>query len=389
MKYNDEYLKTICEENNCIFCFSQIEQVNNKSRRYIYYICNKHSKFGEQKLTVEKFASNKKKCQYCNHSKLKEIFAEEVASITPTIQVLDEYSTWNTPVLCKCLKCGHEWKGRVTVLLYGGDCPKCARKKANAAERLSMVEVEKRIKNAFPNAMIIGEYKGVHSLLRCKCLIHKCEWESTPAHLFKGEAGCPECKKEKMRDIFALGQEEFETIAKEKNPNIIIKGKYVNRDTNLKCFCLVHKNTFYANPRSLMYKSGNVCPLCFQSMGEQRLISLLKNNGYKVSLQYKFDDCVYKKPLRFDAYDCEHKIAYEYQGEQHYRPINFNGYDVKKSEEEFELNQIRDQIKRDYCKKNNIHLIEIPYWEYDNMEEILRRTWITYCSSHESILSCE
>jgi hypothetical protein len=28
-------------------------------------------------------------------------------------------------------------------------------------------------------------------------------------------------------------------------------------------------------------------------------------------------------------------------------------------------------MKRDYCKKNNIKLIEIPYWDFDNIEEIL------------------
>ena len=35
--------------------------------------------------------------------------------------------------------------------------------------------------------------------------------------------------------------------------------------------------------------------------------------------------------------------------------------------------EIRDTIKNDYCKKNNINLIRIPYWEFDNIEKILNR----------------
>ena len=30
-----------------------------------------------------------------------------------------------------------------------------------------------------------------------------------------------------------------------------------------------------------------------------------------------------------------------------------------------------DNIKSQYCKDNNIKLIRIPYWEYDNINEIL------------------
>ena len=33
----------------------------------------------------------------------------------------------------------------------------------------------------------------------------------------------------------------------------------------------------------------------------------------------------------------------------------------------------RDEIKTQYCKENNIKLIRIPYWEFDNIEEILNR----------------
>ena len=50
----------------------------------------------------------------------------------------------------------------------------------------------------------------------------------------------------------------------------------------------------------------------------------------------------------------------EYQGEQHYKPVEFFG-----GREKLKLQQINDDIKRTYCRVNNIPLIEIPYWEED------------------------
>ena len=32
-----------------------------------------------------------------------------------------------------------------------------------------------------------------------------------------------------------------------------------------------------------------------------------------------------------------------------------------------------EERKTQYCKENNIKLIRIPYWEFDNIEEILNR----------------
>ena len=39
--------------------------------------------------------------------------------------------------------------------------------------------------------------------------------------------------------------------------------------------------------------------------------------------------------------------------------------------DEFVNQKMRDTIKAIYCKENNIKLIRIPYWEYDNIEKII------------------
>jgi hypothetical protein len=49
-------------------------------------------------------------------------------------------------------------------------------------------------------------------------------------------------------------------------------------------------------------------------------------------------------------------ICIEYDGEEHFRYVEIWG-----GEEEFENIKIRDQIKNEYCKNNNIRLIRIKY----------------------------
>jgi len=374
-KYSDEYLSQLCDENDCTLIKVQSEDRSGKTRRIIYYSCNKHLQYGEQSLCVEKFVSNKKKCQYCNHSSLKKTFAEEVKRISPSITVVGDYKEWNSPVECICDDCGYKWKGRAAVLLYGGKCPKCARREANVKESLSIDVIKERLSEVNKDIMIIGDYHGIHKKIECLCLIDGTKWEPIVSHLLSGECSCPTCKRERMRARSALSQEQFVSKAEVKNPNIKIVGKYVNNNTPVLCTCKIHGGDILANPRTILYKYGHLCPMCTQSIGESKLLKLLEKYNIGYISQYSFSDCKRINKLRFDAYDEVNKIAYEYQGEQHYRLADFSSKGREWAIQQFELNKQRDQIKREYCKSHNIHLIEIPYWETDNMEDFLIEKW--------------
>ncbi len=101
------------------------------------------------------------------------------------------------------------------------------------------------------------------------------------------------------------------------------------------------------------------------------MVEIFENKGFNIKQQKTFDDCRNIEKLRFDAYDVDNNIVYEHQGQQHYEPVDFAGKGKEWAEEQFKISHKRDLIKLEYCKKNNIPLIEIPYWEFDNMEEYL------------------
>ena len=117
-------------------------------------------------------------------------------------------------------------------------------------------------------------------------------------------------------------------------------------------------------------KNGNYrCPSCSNasSKGELEIKKILEEMDVNFIPQYKFSDCKYKRCLPFDFYLPDYRICIEYDGEQHFE-ICFS-----QSQEEFDTSIKRDKIKDDYCVKNNIKLIRIPYFEFKNIKRILKK----------------
>ena len=59
-------------------------------------------------------------------------------------------------------------------------------------------------------------------------------------------------------------------------------------------------------------------------------------------------------------------LIIEYNGEQHYRSKSLWG-----GEKQFTKQQERDEALRKYCLASKIKLLEIPYTEFDRIEDIL------------------
>jgi len=75
------------------------------------------------------------------------------------------------------------------------------------------------------------------------------------------------------------------------------------------------------------------------------------------------------RPQRFDIYIPEINFAIEYQGEQHFMPVDFGGKGKKIAQKQFEENQRRDKLKKEKSDANNCFLHYV-YPSY-NMEAII------------------
>lgn len=123
-----------------------------------------------------------------------------------------------------------------------------------------------------------------------------------------------------------------------------------------KCDCGNYKNIPSPNLISGQTKSCG----CIRSRGEEKISQILNKYNIPFIQEYSFPDCLSEKgvKLRFDFY-VDNKFLLEFDGRQHYYPGGFF------NQEDFEEMKQRDKIKNDYCKKHNILLKRIPYWDLD------------------------
>ncbi len=119
--------------------------------------------------------------------------------------------------------------------------------------------------------------------------------------------------------------------------------------------------------------SGNRCPICSESKGERKIREYLTKNNIDFIPQKEFSNLLGtgNKPLSYDFYIPVNNLFIEFQGEQHYRVVDFSSKDMKKAEKNFKKQQEHDRRKREYAQQNNIDLLEITYLEEDKIEEIL------------------
>ena len=100
------------------------------------------------------------------------------------------------------------------------------------------------------------------------------------------------------------------------------------------------------------------------SRGEIKIYDILTAAELNFKEEYSFPDLNSNlgRPLRFDfaIFDDDGDLDFliEYQGIQHYEPKSkFGGLQGLKKQ------QFNDMQKREYCKKHNINLVVIPYWD--------------------------
>lgn len=75
--------------------------------------------------------------------------------------------------------------------------------------------------------------------------------------------------------------------------------------------------------------------------------------------------------FRFDFYLPDYNLMIEYDGEGHYKPIKYGGITDEEAERKLNKRQYYDQLKNEYCELNNINLLRIPYWNRENIYEII------------------
>jgi len=139
-------------------------------------------------------------------------------------------------------------------------------------------------------------------------------------------------------------------------------GKYTGMHNKVLTRCLTCGFIWSIQPSNL--KQGKGCPKCNKkiSKGEKRIQKWLKENGISYISQFPIE--IEEHSLFIDFYLPDYDLYIEYQGEQHFYPVEFFG-----GEEKFNLQKEYDNLKRDFLQEK---LLEISYLDFDNVEKILK-----------------
>jgi very-short-patch-repair endonuclease len=184
------------------------------------------------------------------------------------------------------------------------------------------------------------------------------------SNFFIGKSRCPICYEERRGKASIIPYEKRKEFIESFGYELITsEDDFIDGQHPIKIKC---NNVHIYETNIHSFISGNRCTVCNNSHGENYILSLLEKMEIEYKHQHRFDDCRNIRPLPFDFYLPNHNVCIEFDGRQHYEPIDaFGGV------EEYKITKKRDEIKNNYCEDNNIKLIRIPYWNIKNAKEIL------------------
>jgi hypothetical protein len=239
----------------------------------------------------------------------------------------------------------------------GRRCPECAKSKLGNYNRKTLEEVKINIESVDGYKLLSTSYKNGCTKLELQCPkghIFQMTWNN----FMRGER-CGYCSSRKKKTY-----EEVKSYIESFEGYILISKEYKNSWTKLEIQC-PKRHIFNMNWGN--FTSGYRCADCNLSKGEEKIKNILLKQNIKFKQQYSFNDLISDigYPLKFD-FGCfvnDKLFLVEYDGVFH--------YEKQYAEDKFERTQLHDKLKNNYCNTNNISLLRIPYWEFDNVEEIL------------------
>jgi very-short-patch-repair endonuclease len=280
--------------------------------------------------------------------KAKQIFGDEYD------YSLVDYETNYKPVSIVCPKHGPFQKSPQNHL-KGQGCPTCTEETnyRGSSQKLSQDEFVKRSQEIHGKKYDYSQvnYKNNRKSVQIICPIHGAFPQSPSSHMAGG--GCPKCAG------FNKTTDDFITQSKKLFGDKYDYSKvvYKNAITRVDVICPKHGDFF---PTPNQHLGGQGCPVCNESKGERLIDNLLIKHGVEKVRQKRFLDCTNKPTkgkqcvtLPFDFYLPNLNTIIEFDGQQHFKPVW--------GEDNFKRLQRLDKIRNQYCKKNGIKLIRIPY----------------------------
>lgn len=233
------------------------------------------------------------------------------------------------------------------------------------SKKLTTSEFQNRLNNIYGDQFIVlEEYINNETKIKIHC--NKCGKDimKAPVKMTGSEkSGCYICNKKNNYKDKKFLQNELD----EKYPNeFYVIEEYVNARTPI---LMRRKCGHYHRISPDNALRGKGCLHC--GIKQSKYMDFVENYFLKNNITYikekRFDLCKNIRTLPFDYYLPKYNECIEVDGEFHF---DRNSVYINNRSKYEEVHK-RDLIKNEFCKKENIRLLRLPYFEFENFEKIL------------------
>lgn len=268
---------------------------------------------------------------------------------------------------------------------YGG-CPSCnpysfksrgIKKQTNFRKDYNTESFKKKVEEIFDGTISVDDVEYIKSTekIQAYCIIHDRYFETTPHKLLTGH-GCKLCGIEKSRKKKLLKVENVIKIANKAHDYNYDYSEidYQGMSKDIYPICKEHGKFKVNAYNHLFHHCG--CPECSlrKHYSEKQLYDYVKETFSDALYNYHNPKLLGR--LSLDIYIPSLKVGIEFQGEQHFRPVDWFG-----GEKSFQKIMDRDKRKKEICRKNGIQLFyltkyKVPdgfdeYYVYKDRERLM------------------
>lgn len=347
----DEFIQRAIEIHGNKYDYTMVIYIDNTAHVDIICKVDGHGIF-KQSPAAHLRGQNCKKCVDENRSIKKPDFV-----LRAVAKHGNKYDYTNTIIISSKIKCEIKCNICNTIFtqspekhLSGSGCQKCG-----GTQQLT---TEKFIQNAklvhgdnfdYSNTVYINNCTKIHII--CNLCLES--FMQLPTNHIDHKQGCSNCAGNKK-----LTTAEFIEKVKIIHNNYYTYQRciYLTSQIHVIITCPQHGD-FKQTPHMHGNKKQG-CGKCNQSHGERNISIFLTKLMIPYDTQKTFEECKNINKLPFDFYVGDFNLLIEFQGRQHFEAVEIFG-----GEEQFQKQQLHDNIKKQFCIDTGYKLLEIKYDE--------------------------
>lgn len=270
-----------------------------------------------------------------------------------------------SPLKWECSK-GHKWLAPLDRIKISW-CKECYNQRRSKTQiHYSILDMNKLAieRGGKGSKCLSKEYLGAHKKLEWFCVKHG-SFFMAPNNIRIQKSWCHKCGYEKRTDKLRGNIEELIKIAEDRGGKIL-STEYFTTNTKYLWQCKYKHEPWLSIASAI--KKGSWCPICSSGKGEEITRQILEKLFDKKFPKFRADwlrNPITNYKMEIDGCNMELKIAFEYQGNQHF---TIDGHYIK-SKKNLNKRMSMDEIKSDLIKKEGIRLLIINEIKEKNLSQ--------------------